>query len=42
MNKMLKLYTFRKYKKIRPKSINEIINLNKKIKDKIEILNKKR
>ena len=42
MNKMLNLYTFKKYKKIKPKSINEIIDMNKKIKDKIEILNKKR
>ena len=40
MNKMLNLYTFKKYKKIKPKSINEIIDMNKKIKDKIEILNK--
>ena len=42
MNKMLNLYTFKKYKKIKPKSINEIIDMNKRIKDKIEILNKKR
>ena len=42
MNKMLNLYTFKKYKKIKPKSINEIIDMNKKIKNKIEILNKKR
>ncbi len=37
MNKMLNLYTFKKYKKIKPKSINEIIDMNKKIKNKIEI-----
>ena len=42
MNKILNLYTFKKYKKIKPKSINEIIDMNKRIKDKIEILNKKR
>ena len=40
MNKMLNLYTFKKYKKIKPKSINEIIDMNKKIKDRIAILNK--
>ena len=40
MNKMLNLYTFKKYKKIKPKSINEIIDMNEKIKERIEILNK--
>ena len=37
MNKMLNLYSFKKYKKIKPKNIDEIINMNKKIKDKIEL-----
>ena len=40
MNKMLNLYTFKKYKMIKPKSINEIIDMNEKIKERIEILNK--
>ena len=42
MNKMLNLYAFKKYKKIKPKSVNEIIDMNRRIKDKIEILNKKK
>ncbi len=33
MNKMLSLYSFKKYKKIKPKNINEIIKVNKKIKN---------
>ena len=33
MNKMLSLYSFKKYKKIKPKNINEIIKMNKKIKN---------
>ena len=36
MNKMLNLNTFKKYKKIKPKNINEIIQMNKKIKNDIK------
>ena len=38
MNKMLKLYSFKKYKKIKPKNIEEIIKMNTKIKKDIEYL----
>ena len=36
MNKMLKLYNFKKYKKIKPRNIDEIIKMNTKIKNDIE------
>ncbi len=36
MNKMLSLYNFKKYKKIKPKNIEEIIKMNTKIKNNIE------
>ncbi len=36
MNKMLSLYSFKKYKKIKPKNIEEIIKMNTKIKNDIE------
>ena len=36
MNKMLNLYSFKKYKKIKPKNIEEIIKMNTKIKNDIE------
>ena len=36
MNKMLSLYSFKKYKKIKPKNIEEIIKINTKIKNDIE------
>ena len=36
MNKMLNLYKFKKYKKIKPKNIEEIVNMNTKIKNEIE------
>ncbi len=35
MNKMLSLYSFKKYKKIKPKNIEEIIKMNTKIKNDI-------
>ena len=38
MNKMLNLNSLKKYKKIKPKSIDEIIKINKKIKNDIENL----
>ena len=38
MNKMLNLYGLKKYKKIKPKNIDEIIKMNKKIKNDIEFL----
>ena len=41
MNKMLNLYSFKKYKKIKPKNIEEIIKMNTKIKNDIEYFNKK-
>ena len=41
MNKMLNLYSFKKYKKIKPKNIEEIIKMNTKIKNDIEYLIKK-
>ena len=42
MNKMLNLYSFKKYKKIKPKNIEEIIKMNTKIKNDIEYLIKNR
>ena len=36
MNKMLNSYSLRKYKKIRPKNIEEIIKMNTKIKNDVE------
>ena len=36
MNKMLKLNYLKKYKKIKPKKIEEIIRMNTKIKNYIE------
>ena len=36
MNKMLKLYSLKKYKKIKPRNIDEIIKMNTKIKKDIE------
>ena len=41
MNKMLNLYKFKKYKKIKPKNIEEIVKMNTKIKNDIEYLIKK-
>ena len=38
MNKILNLYSLKKYKRIKPKSIMEIIKMNKKIKSDIEYL----
>ena len=38
MNKVLNLRSFRKYKKIKPKNIEEIMKINTKIKSKIEHL----
>ena len=38
MNKMLNLKSFKKYKKIKPKNIEEIIKMNTKIKNDIEYL----
>ena len=38
MNKMLNLYNFKKYKKIKPKNIEEIIRMNTKIKNNIGYL----
>ena len=38
MNKMLNLYSLKKYKKIKPKNIEEIIKMNTKIKNDIEYL----
>ena len=38
MNKMLNLYSFKKYKKIKPKNIEEIIEMNTKIKNNIGYL----
>ena len=40
MNKMLNLNSLKKYKKIKPKNIDEIIKVSKKIKNDIENLNK--
>ncbi len=36
MNKMLKLYSLKKYKKIKPRNIDQIIKMNTKIKNDIE------
>tara|TARA_Y100000591_G_scaffold311078_1_gene314096 strand:- start:1019 stop:2182 length:1164 start_codon:yes stop_codon:yes gene_type:complete len=41
MNKMLNLYCFKKYKKIKPKNIEEIVKINTKIKKDIDNLIKK-
>ena len=41
MNKMLNLYSFKKYKKIKPKNIEEIMKMNTKIKNDIEYFVKK-
>ena len=41
MNKMLNLYSLQKYKKIKPKNIEEIIKMNTKIRSDIEYLIKK-
>ena len=41
MNKILNLDTFKKYKKIKPKNIDEIIKMDKKIKKEIELLIRK-
>ena len=41
MNKMLNLYSLKKYKKIKPKNIEEIIEMNMKIKNDIEHLMEK-
>ena len=38
MNKMLTLYSLEKYKKIRPKKIEDILNMNLKIKNDVESL----
>ena len=38
MNKMLSLYSIKKYKKIKPKNIEEIVKMNTKIKNDIEYL----
>ena len=38
MNKILSLNSFKKYKKIKPKRIEEIINMNLMIKSDIEHL----
>jgi len=40
MNKIISLKSFKKYKKIKPNNINEIIKMNSKIKNKIEFLMK--
>ena len=36
MNKMINLYRLKKYKNIKPKNIEEIIKMNKKIKNEIK------
>ena len=41
MNKVLNLYSLKKYKKIKPKNIEEIIRMNTKIRSDIEYLIKK-
>ena len=38
MNKIITLKSFKKYKKIKPNNIDEIIKMNSKIKNKIEFL----
>ena len=40
MNKIVTLKSFKKYKKIKPNNIDEIIKMNSKIKNKIEFLMK--
>ena len=37
MNKMLNLGSLKKYKKVKPKNIDEIIKMNKKIKHHVEL-----
>ena len=41
MNKMLNLKSLKKYKKVKPKNIDEIIKMNKKIKHHVESIIKK-
>jgi hypothetical protein len=41
MNKMLNLESLKKYKKVKPKNIDEIIKINKKIKQHVELFIKK-
>ena len=41
MSKMLNIGSLKKYKKVKPKNIDEIIRMNKKIKHHIELLIKK-
>ena len=41
MNKMLNLNSFKKYKKVKPKNIEEIVKMNTKIKNEIEHLIKR-
>ena len=41
MNKMLNLGSLKKYKKVKPKNIDEIIKMNKKIKHHVELFIKK-
>ena len=36
MNKMINLYRLKKYKNIKPKNIEKIIKMNKKIKNEIK------
>ena len=38
MNKIINLSNLKKYKKLKPKSIEEIFRMNKKIKNDIEFL----
>ena len=38
MNKILNLYSLKKYKKVMPKKIEEIIRMNTKIKNDVEFL----
>ncbi len=42
MNKILKLYSLKKYKKIKPKKIEEILEMNTKIKNNIDYLIKRK
>ena len=41
MNKMFNLNSLKKYKKIKPKNIDEIIKTNKKIRHDVELFTKK-
>ena len=41
MNKMLNLYSLKKYKKKEPKNIEEIMKMNTRIKNEIDTLIKK-